>query len=180
MALVDSLPSWKRGFTSHPTDTLRPEPFASDTRVDGAADTARSGTTKRPISVDVDGRGVVLGTEVIGRGGMGQVIAGRQSRVAREVAVKKLHPDHKHDANARVALLQEAWLTGALEHPGIVPVYDIDVATGDTHAGIGDEEPLVIMKRIDGASWHELLRDANAVKLLGAADVLEWHLGVCC
>jgi serine/threonine protein kinase len=178
MALVDSLPSWKRGFTSHPTDTLRPD-AAEDADV---ADTAPSKSTRRPISVDVDGRGVVLGTEVIGRGGMGQVLAGTQSRVAREVAVKKLHPDHKHDAHARVALLQEAWLTGALEHPGIVPVYDIDVAapgdSPDSPGGIGGEEPLVIMKRIDGASWHELLRDANAVKLLGAADVLEWHLGV--
>ena len=66
-------------------------------------------------------------------------------------------------------LLREAWITGSLEHPNIVPVYDLGL----------DERgaPMLVLKRISGVSWHHLLQDAELVReRFGSADPLEWHL----
>ena len=54
----------------------------------------------------------------IGRGGMGVVYEVEDTRLARRVALKVLHPG---------ALSEEARLTAQLEHPGIVPVHDAGV-----------------------------------------------------
>lgn len=59
--------------------------------------------------------------ETIGEGGMGIVRLGVQRALGRDVAVKTLKPDH-HSDEAALKLLREAWITGMLEHPNIVPV----------------------------------------------------------
>src|SRR5690606_12035425 len=56
-------------------------------------------------------------------------------------------------------------------HPHIVPVH----AVGWTEA----EGPLIVMKRIEGASWHALLRDPLHPLLEAAGqDMLERHLAI--
>jgi serine/threonine-protein kinase len=88
--------------------------------------------------------------ELLGEGGMGRVLLARQRSLQRDVAVKLLKQE---SATPRViqALLQEALITGALEHPSIIPVH----ALGLDRAGM----PLLVMKRVDGVCWRDVLRD---------------------
>lgn len=105
---------------------------------------------------------------VLGRGGMAVVREARQVAMDRSVAIKS-----GSQANERTdgLLLQEARLTGALEHPGILPVHDILVD--------GDGRPHIVMKRIDGLPWSELMHDAAAVdQRFGRTDLFAWNLEV--
>ncbi len=106
----------------------------------------------------------------IGEGGMGIIRMAEQTALGRIVAVKTLKGDKK-DAAAALDLLREAWVTGALEHPNIVPVH---------HVGLDDDgSPIIVLKRIEGAVWHDILEDAAQVEeRFGASDLLEWNLGI--
>jgi len=88
----------------------------------------------------------------------------------REVAVKKPLPGSDADDPVFV-LLQEALITGALQHPNIVPVYRL---------GRGEDgEPVIVMKRIEGVSWEEVLRDpAASPREFDTDKPLEWHLDI--
>ena len=106
--------------------------------------------------------------EVIGEGGMGVVRSAVQRSLGRTVAIKTTLPD----ATGRDAerMLQEAWVTGFLEHPGVVPVHDI--LRGD------DGAPVVLMRRIRGATWEVLRSDAEWARTQGARDLLEQNLRI--
>jgi serine/threonine-protein kinase len=109
--------------------------------------------------------------EVIAEGGMGVIRTGEQVALGRTVAVKTLKRARKGDPKAALDLLREAWITGAIEHPNVVPIH---------HVALDDEgSPVIIMKRISGAAWSELIREPDEVKRrFGAADLLEWNLGI--
>jgi eukaryotic-like serine/threonine-protein kinase len=100
----------------------------------------------------------------LGEGGMGRVHLARQRSLGRDVALKvvKHEVDDPHVASA---LLEEARIAGGLEHPGIVPVH----ALGLDDAG----RPVLVMKRIEGVEWRELLEDAEHP----AWARLEWFEG---
>ncbi|MFN7700504.1 MAG: serine/threonine-protein kinase, partial [Deltaproteobacteria bacterium] len=107
---------------------------------------------------------------VLGVGGMGVVKLGQQRSLERAVALKSLK-DGLESPSARLKLLREAWITGKLEHPNIVPVHDLGV----------DErgEPRIVLKRIEGASWSSLLTDRDEVRRrFDSEDLLEWNLRV--
>ena len=104
----------------------------------------------------------------LGEGGMGIVQLGVQRSLAREVAIKTLRqPNAPSDAVGR--LVREAVVTGSLEHPNIVPIYDLAMGDG----GI----PMLVMKRVEGSTWSEKLRtpEGEAPSAEGE-DRLEWHL----
>ena len=105
--------------------------------------------------------------EVIGEGGMGVVRAATQLSLARRVAVKAPHQGCS-EADAQ-RMLREAWVTGFLEHPGVVPIYDI---------ARGHDGPVVVMRRIEGVSWSECLTDQTWAAESGARDLLEQNLRV--
>jgi serine/threonine-protein kinase len=89
--------------------------------------------------------------ELIGRGGMGEVWLARQRSLGRDVALKTTQPEA--DARVEHALVAEARITGALEHPSIVPVH----ALGRAASG----QPVLVMKRIEGVAWRDLLREPD-------------------
>lgn len=91
-------------------------------------------------------------TGVLGEGGMGVVLLAHQRSLHREVALKVLKPGNTKES-ARTALLTEAIITGSLEHPSVVPVH----ALGHDAEG----QPILVMKRIEGASWRDLARDRD-------------------
>ncbi|MEM6792241.1 MAG: serine/threonine-protein kinase, partial [Myxococcota bacterium] len=99
--------------------------------------------------------GLELGP-VIGEGGMAVVREAIQPQLGRGVAVKALRPEAATTSDAR-RLLQEAWTTGALEHPNIIPVHDI--------AWAADGSPRVLLKRVRGRAWSELLDDSGSPDL---------------
>lgn len=76
------------------------------------------------------------------RGGLGEVFLAQDEELCREVALKEIRPDRADDPNSRRRFLLEAEITGALEHPGIVPVYGLG-----RHA---DGRPYYAMRFIQG------------------------------
>lgn len=122
---------------------------------------------------DQEGIDLTLGA-AIGEGGMGLVRAAEQVALGREVAVKtvrqELRSSGTRQGEATLALLREAWVTGQLEHPAVVPVHTL---------GRDDEgTPLLVMKRIVGRSWAELMADPTLLPEEARADPLRYHLEV--
>ena len=87
----------------------------------------------------------------LGEGGMGVVYLGRQAAIDRDVAIKMLKPNMAADTNQRNKFLAEAVITGDLDHPNIVPIYDL---------GANDEGALFYaMKCVKGTPWDECIGD---------------------
>jgi len=61
----------------------------------------------------------------LGSGGMGQVFRARDPRLNREVALKLLPPEYSADPVRKQRFEQEARAIAALNHPGIVSIYDV-------------------------------------------------------
>jgi serine/threonine protein kinase len=104
--------------------------------------------------------GYVFG-EVIGRGGIGEIIAAHDLRIGRDVAVKRLRTTNpSEDSISR--FLREARIQGRLEHPAIPPVHEL----GRDELG----RPYFAMKKLAGVTLHELLSMAqtNRARLLRA------------
>src|SRR5205823_4078488 len=78
------------------------------------------------------------------KGGLGEVYVAKDLELNREVALKKLQPRHAGNLDNRMRFLLEGEITGALEHPGIVPVYGMG-----TYA---DGRPYYAMRFIRGVS----------------------------
>ncbi len=150
------------------TQTMKP---GDQTRI--AADGGRSFTRKLPEISGASGGGAMPEVQFgrkLGEGGTAEVYAAEQVPLGREVAVKRLHTD-EGGTDAMHVLLEEAWITGRLEHPNIVPVYRLG---RDPEA-----DPLLVMKRIGGVSWSDLLEDPSlAPREFEADDPLDWHLEI--
>ncbi|MCX7562756.1 bifunctional serine/threonine-protein kinase/formylglycine-generating enzyme family protein [Xanthomonadaceae bacterium XH05] len=69
----------------------------------------------------------------IGRGGMATVYRARQVMLDREVALKVLIPALAADPANAQRFLQEARMLASLEHPNVVPVYDVGVTPDGSH-----------------------------------------------
>ncbi len=149
----------------NPRSTIEPERLRTDAL--GRAALAELGDAG--AARDVGASVVVEG--VLGEGGMGVVRLATQRSLSRKVAVKTLRPDVKRDDAAVLRLLREAWVTGSLEHPNIVPVYELGLdATG---------APVIVMRRIEGDAWSELLGKEDAVRArFGNVDLLEHDLRI--
>lgn len=150
-----------RTLERRPRDTLLPEGVVRPSGQAALAALASAG----PLS---DSRFVVEAP--LGEGGMGLVHLALQTSMGRRVAVKTLREDAS-DPNIALRVLREAWVTGMLEHPNIVPVHDVGLAAGGS--------PFIVMKRIEGSAWSDLVAQPELVRSrFGAEDVMEWHLGV--
>ncbi len=65
-------------------------------------------------------------TALLGRGGMGVVYLGHDTRLRRPVAVKALPPAFTHDGRMRARLRREAMAAAALSHPGVATVFALE------------------------------------------------------
>ena len=88
---------------------------------------------------------------LIGEGGMGKVMLVRDRYVGRQIALKELKDDARESATSRARFEREARLQGQLEHPAIVPVYDIGKAA--------DGSPFFTMKLVKGVSLADVLEE---------------------
>ena len=61
----------------------------------------------------------------IARGGMGAVLKGRDTDLGRDLAVKVLLESHRDNPELVRRFVEEAQIGGQLQHPGIVPVYEL-------------------------------------------------------
>lgn len=102
---------------------------------------------------------------VLGEGGMGTVFAGRQDSMDRPVAIKVLKGDAANVATSQQLFVSEAIITGSLDHPNIVPIYDV--------GGQDRQAPFYAMKQIEGVEWSDRF-SSNSVE-----ENLEILLRVC-
>ena len=147
------------------SDWLRKPPDSRETVRGSVAEAppARLGPL-RLSEADVPRRFVDLGE--IGRGGTSTIRRVQDQNLQREVAMKVLDPEMARHAVARKAFVEEAQITGQLDHPNIVPVHDIGVdADGTT---------FFTMKLVRGLTLTEWVRygaDGDPPALTEALDV---------
>jgi eukaryotic-like serine/threonine-protein kinase len=92
--------------------------------------------------------------ERLGIGGMGEVSTTIDAKIGREIALKTMIAQSPEEIElAQSRFLREARVQAILEHPAIVPVYDI---------GIGpDGKPFFTMKRIRGETLFTMIEDVR-------------------
>src|SRR5215472_2406873 len=90
---------------------------------------------------------------VLGRGGMGEVALVQDNDINRTVAVKRLLPQHL-GGDAMLRFADEVRAVGQLEHPGIVPVYDVDVDDNGQH--------YLVMKHVRGETLETIIEKLKA------------------
>ncbi len=124
--------------------------FAQPTRADSAvlADSRPRLESPTPDAPPAAPPGYEL-LERIGQGGMGVVYRARDLAIGRDVAVKFLHSSFSAKSSAAGRFLEEARITGQLQHPGIPAVHQV--------GQLPDGRPYLAMKLIKGRTLHELL-----------------------
>jgi tetratricopeptide (TPR) repeat protein len=85
----------------------------------------------------------------IARGGMGAVLKGRDVDLGRDVAVKVLLEAHAGRTELVQRFVEEAQVAGQLQHPGVVPVYQM--------GQLPDRRPYFTMKLVKGQTLAQLL-----------------------
>jgi tetratricopeptide (TPR) repeat protein len=80
---------------------------------------------------------------------MGCVLLGRDADLGREVAVKVLLETHAGRTELLQRFIEEAQIAGQLQHPGVVPVYDL--------GRLSDRRPYFTMKLVKGQTLAHLL-----------------------
>ena len=90
-------------------------------------------------------------TRLHASGGMGRVWLARDPSVGREVALKELLPQQADAPQIWARFMHEARVTGQLEHPGIVPVYEVNSGESD--------KPFYTMRFVKGQTLHEAAKD---------------------
>ena len=109
--------------------------------------------------------GTVLGPYQIiselGYGGMGEVYRARDTRLGRDVALKVLRGATIRDADSRRRFAHEANAAGALNHPNIVAVFDVNLEV---------ENPYIVTELVEGESLRKLL-DRGPVPLRKLVDI---------
>ncbi|MFN7938058.1 MAG: protein kinase [Bryobacteraceae bacterium] len=88
--------------------------------------------------------------EPIGRGGSGEVYAGRDTQLNREVALKFLHPWQVGSEWMLRRFLREAQMASSLNHPYIVTIFEV----------MPGPPPVIVMERVAGNSVRELCRQS--------------------
>lgn len=98
----------------------------------------------------------------LAEGGLGVVWVAVDSELVREVALKEIKPQFADQGNSRARFLQEAEITGRLEHPGIVPVYGL--------GKYSDGRPYYAMRMIKGESLQAAIAQFYETKGRGATQ----------
>lgn len=104
-------------------------------------------------------------TRVHGEGGLGQVWLATDPALNREIALKRIRPGKGSSRDAQLRLIKEAQITGQLEHPNIIPVYELEQY---------DEKgrPYYTMKFLRGDTLNDRIKAYHRKKKKGEDDPL--------
>jgi serine/threonine protein kinase/Flp pilus assembly protein TadD len=100
-----------------------------------------------------------------GRGGFGLVWQADDRKLGRQVALKQLNSQLAQQADFRRRFITEARIAAKLEHPGIVPVYDM--------GNVGSETPYYTMKMVGGETLFEAIRNFHDLDKKSSARAVE-------
>src|SRR5215472_17132071 len=100
----------------------------------------------------------------IGAGGMGEVYRARDTRLGRNVALKILPDLLANSSDRRARFEAEARAASALNHPGIVTIYDIGNAEGVAY---------LVSEFVDGANLRQSRPESPRRQLDAAAQIAE-------
>ncbi|MHC5114348.1 MAG: serine/threonine-protein kinase [Planctomycetota bacterium] len=87
----------------------------------------------------------------VARGGVGVILKGRDADLGRDIAMKVLQERHTGNAALVQRFVEEAQIAGQLQHPGILPVYELGLQA--------DQRPYFTMKLVKGRTLAALLAD---------------------
>jgi len=141
------IPPREAGSPQRPATRTRLAQFYS---AHGIEPTVNPGLDRDGPALDGPGTTQYALGQAIGEGGAGHVYLGVDRDLRRSIAIKVLHEKHRTNALLLRAFIEEAIITGGLEHPNIVPVY---------HLGFSDDlGPFYVMKRLDGVTLGTALQ----------------------
>ena len=130
---------------------------------------------ERALEIDVDDEDCVDGTlvgryeirEEIARGGMGIVYRSRDAALDRDVAIKILRSRFRNNVGLRQRFLDEARVIGQLQHPGIVPIYEVGASN--------DGRPFFAMKLVEGETLSKLVSHSNRMERERSRQLTIFH-----
>lgn len=94
--------------------------------------------------------------EVIGRGGMGIVLRGIDTKLNRVVAIKVLAPELASNPNARRRFFREGQAAAAVSHDHVVTIHAVDDS---------ERLPYLVMEFIEGDSLEECVRRSGSLEV---------------
>ncbi len=123
-----------------------------DTANAATAKTGDGNAATQPAASDTGGSpGASLGRyevgRLIGKGGMGEVMSAKDEQIGRRVAIKRIRGTA--DAKSTARFVREAKIQGQLEHPAIVPVYELSKDP--------EGRPFFAMKQLAGATLADII-----------------------
>jgi tRNA A-37 threonylcarbamoyl transferase component Bud32 len=101
--------------------------------------------------------------ELVGEGRMGQVYQALQPRLERVVAVKIIRPELVADERSRERFRREMRIAASIDHPSIIPVYEVDEEDGALFAA---------MRWVDGTDVGRLIAERGRLDPTQATRIL--------
>ena len=157
-----------------PIETIRADTIPNDASLDtgtyssSVADVHLVERSLSDIGVVAAKRSEYELVRVLGTGGMGVVYQARQTSINRTVALKTMRPTETPSPKLDRNFLEEALVTGDLNHPNIVPIHDL----GRT----SDGTLFYAMKEVRGIPWTDVIGsnsvDENLTILMRVADAI--------
>jgi eukaryotic-like serine/threonine-protein kinase len=113
--------------------------------------------------------------ELLGRGGMGEVVSARDEQIGRDVAIKRMRTARPSPQNV-ARFVREARIQGQLEHPAVVPVHEL--------SRDAEGQPYFVMKQLSGVTLSDILQtlvegDPDTEKLFTRQRLLRAFCEVC-
>ncbi len=151
-ATASFIPTIQRGVLAALSETVgagRPVMLRDTWPGEGPLPIVRPTSPEMPSAHDGPARLQLFGE--IARGGMGAVLKGRDPDLGRDLAVKVLLDAHRDNPELVLRFIEEAQIAGQLQHPGVVPVYEL--------GQFADSRPYFSMKLVRGRTLAEALRE---------------------
>ena len=105
-------------------------------------------------------------TKMHGEGGVGRVWQAHDQRLNRQVALKEIRPDREASVTANKRFAKEAQITSQLEHPNIVPVYELS-------GGSESSRSFYTMRFVRGDTFRDAIDAYHRHRREGQATGLE-------
>ena len=139
---------------SHRAD-LTISAYMRERQIEGGVDL--SGSTSSRSASDVleadQGKKYNLGNE-ISRGGMGAILGAKDVNLRRSVAMKVMLDPHLASDEEVMRFIEEAQVTSQLQHPGIMPIYELGIDAGGN--------VFYTMKYISGITLKDVIEKLQA------------------